>query len=356
MEFGIFVLMQQRGYHQPAEQVLRNALEQTMVADQVGIDTAWFAEHHFSNYALCPSPLMMVAHCAALTKRIKLGSAVCVLPLYHPARLMAEAGFADTVSGGRLQLGIGSGYQDFEFERFGVKLEDASAIFNEFLDVVQLGLKDRIFDYNGKHLQFPPTAIAMRSIQKPIPPLWLATGHPATQRRAIREGHNLFVTALLNGTDKLRSIREGLDNLAAAENTTLARTKVALLRCAFASDSEAEINSYLDCARYQRRISESLRERRAQSEDGYMIREEAGPTDPSLESIRANLPIGSVNYVIERMLEEISILRPDHIAIQTQLGDFDHATTLRQLELWGTRIIPAIRKAIGADTPLATAA
>ena len=79
MEFGIFVLMQQRGYHQAPAELLRNALEQTVVADQVGIDTAWFAEHHFSNYALCPSPLMMVAHCAALTKRIKLGSAVCVL-------------------------------------------------------------------------------------------------------------------------------------------------------------------------------------------------------------------------------------------------------------------------------------
>jgi alkanesulfonate monooxygenase SsuD/methylene tetrahydromethanopterin reductase-like flavin-dependent oxidoreductase (luciferase family) len=356
MEFGIFVLMQQRGYHQAPEQVLRNALDQTILADQVGIDTAWFAEHHFSNYALCPSPLMMVAHCAALTQRIKLGSAVCVLPLYHPARLMAEAGFADTVSGGRLQLGVGTGYQNFEFERFGVKLADAPAIFNEFLDVIQMGLTQRTFEYAGKHISFPSTAISMPSLQKPIPPLWLATGHQLTQRRAIREGHNLFVTALLNGTDKLRAIRESLDAVAAQEGGSMRKTKVALLRCAFASDSEAEIRQYLDCARYQRRISESLRDRRAQSEDGYMIREEAGPTDPSLDEIRVNLPVGSVDYVIERMVEELRILRPDHVAIQTQLGDFDHATMMRQLELWGTRIIPAIRKELGAAPRLATAA
>jgi len=144
--------------------------------------------------------------------------------------------------------------------------------------------------------------------------------------------------------------------VAADEGVSPRRSKVALLRCAFASDDEREIEQYLDCARYQRRISESLRDRRAQSADGYMIEEVAGPTDPSLESIRANLPVGSVDYVIERMVEELRILRPNHVTIQTQLGDFDHATTLRQLELWGTRIIPAIRKELGSDLAFATAA
>ena len=66
--------------------------------------------------------------------------------------------------------------------------------------------------------------------------------------------------------------------------------------------------------------------------------------------------MGSVDYVIERMVEELRILQPDHVAIQTQLGDFDHATSLRQLELWGTRIIPAIRKELGSNMAFATAA
>ena len=114
MEFGIFILMQQRGYHQTSAEVLNAAVEQTVLADQAGFDAAWYAEHHFSNYGLCPSPLMMVTHMAALTKRIRLGSAVCVLPMYHPMRLLAEAGFADTVSNGRLEFGVGSGYQKFE--------------------------------------------------------------------------------------------------------------------------------------------------------------------------------------------------------------------------------------------------
>jgi len=65
-----------------------------------------------------------------------------------------------------------------------------------------------------------------------------------------------------------------------------------------------------------------------------------------MEQLRQNLPVGSVNEVIDKMLEEISILRPKHIALQTQLGDFDQKTMLRQIELWGERIIPAIRKEV----------
>lgn len=349
MEFGVFILMQQRGYHQTSDQVLRNAVEQTVAADQAGFDAAWYAEHHFSNYGLCASPLMMVAHMAALTKRIRLGSAVCVLPMYHPARLLAEAGFADSVSNGRLELGVGSGYQKFEFDRFGVKIEEAPAIFNEFLDIIQLGIKEKSFHYDGKHLQLPETSISLRTKQKPMPPIWLATGHPETQARAIREGHNLFVTALLNGTEKLHQIRQTLTGIAEKQGKDIDDTKVGLLRCAFASNNESELRSYVENARYQRRISEALKFRRAHSDDGFLVKEEPGQNEPSLDEIRANLPVGSVDYVIERLVEEIRILKPKHIALQTQLGDFDQKTMLKQIELWGSRIIPAVRKELGED-------
>lgn len=356
MEFGIFMLMQQRGYHQSSDQVLRAAVEQTVAADQAGFDTAWYAEHHFSNYGLCPSPLMMVSHVAGLTRRIRLGSAVCVLPMYHPARLLAEAGFCDAISGGRLELGIGSGYQNYEFERFGVKPEEAPAIFNEFLDVLQTGMVERGFSYDGDHIRLPLTSISIRAVQKPMPPIWIATGNAQTQARAIREGHSLFVTALLNGTDRLQQMRDGLSAIAAKEGRDIDDTRVGLLRCAFASDDDAEITSYLENARYQRRISEALKFRRAQSDDGFIVREEESPNDIPLEQMRANLPVGSVDRVIERMVEEIRILKPKHIAIQVQPGDFNTRTTLRQIELWGTRIIPAIRKELGVQAPAASMA
>lgn len=144
MEFAI-ILAAQRGYLPSCDSVIRNSVEQAVLSEQAGFRTAWFAEHHFTNYSLVPSPLLMVAHCAGLTSTIRLGSAVCVLPLYRPQRLLAEIGFVDIVANGRLELGVGSGYQQFEFDRFGVNVDEAPAVFSECLDILLKGLKQKIF-------------------------------------------------------------------------------------------------------------------------------------------------------------------------------------------------------------------
>ena len=80
-----------------------------------------------------------------------------------------------------------------------------------------------------------------------------------------------------------------------------------------------------------------------------MLKETPTQQDLSFETMKKNLPIGSVNRVIDRLLEEIEVLKPDQIAVQTQLGDFDQKTMLRQIETWGDKIIPAVNKALGSS-------
>ena len=111
MDFGHFSLMGYREKDYSTERIFSEHLEQVKHADRLGFEIAWFAEHHFSNYCVCPSPLMMAAACASATTNIRLGTAVIVTPLYHPARVLAEIGMVDSLSGGRLVLGVGSGYQ-----------------------------------------------------------------------------------------------------------------------------------------------------------------------------------------------------------------------------------------------------
>ena len=159
MEFGIFNLMGARETEKSAAQVFAEVAEQTRLADELGYHTAWFAEHHFSNYCLCASPLMMVAHCASITNNIRLGTAVLVLPLYNPARLAAEIATADALSNGRLSLGIGAGYQPYEFERFGVDLKQNLEMTEEFAEILDLALNRDFFSYNGKHYRLPETHI-----------------------------------------------------------------------------------------------------------------------------------------------------------------------------------------------------
>ncbi len=347
MEFATFILAAQRGYHQSPDRVIRNSIEQAILSEQAGFSTAWFAEHHFNNYSLVPSPLLMVAHCAGLTSTIRLGTAVCVLPLYQPQRLLAEIGFVDVVANGRLELGVGAGYQQFEFDRFGVNIDEAPAVFSEYLDILLKGLKQKIFTHSGRYMQIPPTAISVRTLQKPTPPIWIATASSKTVARAYRGGHNLFVTALHDGLETLGFLRGIIQTAAGSAGKKVRDAKVSLLRCCYASDDKAEINNYLDNARFQRRLSEALHQRRQQSQDGYMLEEMPTHQDLSFDTMRKNLPIGSINRVIDRLLEEIDVLRPDQIAIQTQLGDLNQKTMLRQIELWGDKIIPAVQKSLG---------
>src|SRR5262249_25129681 len=158
MEFGIFNLMGSRDEHTPTTQVFGEVAEQTRRADELGYTIAWFAEHPFSDYCLCASPLMVVARCAPITPRIRLRpAAVVVLPLHTLARPAAEIATADALSNGRLMLGIGAGYQPYEFERFGVDIARNLEMTEEFCDILDLAFSRDFFSYHGKHFQMPPT-------------------------------------------------------------------------------------------------------------------------------------------------------------------------------------------------------
>ena len=145
MDFGYFGLMGYRERGTPPRRVFDEHVEQVRQADATGLAIAWFAEHHFSNYCICPSPLIMAAHCAAVTERISLAPAVIVTPLYEPARVLAEIGMVDCLSGGRLVLGVGSGYQPYEFERFGVDITKARPMLEEFLDMLHAAFASETF-------------------------------------------------------------------------------------------------------------------------------------------------------------------------------------------------------------------
>lgn len=347
MHFGIFNVMQQRHRSKPSRQVLAEAVEQTRVAEELGFSTNWYAEHHFSNYSLCPSPLMMAAHCAGLTSTIRLGTAVVVAPLYTPARLLAEIAMVDSLSDGRLELGIGSGYQTYEFERFGATLEHSKERTMEMVDLIRRGLSQDTFTYEGAHYRQPQTAINVRPAQQPHPPLWFASNDPPFIHRAVEEGHTIFTSGLLGSDNRLARTRAYMDEHVREAGRDPADLKVAVLRFAFVSDDRKEVEHYVDCARYQQRLAVSLRSRRETVVDGYMIKEEPYEEELPFERLVRNLPVGDVETCAAHMVDVIRRVKPVHIAIQPQLGDIEHKASLRAMERWATEVIPAIEKELG---------
>ena len=126
MKFGIQNLLSIRDWQTHGE-VYGHALAECRLADELGFDTVWLAEHHFSHYGICPSLAVLAAAVARETRRVRIGTAVVIAPFAHPIRIAEEWAMVDILSGGRLEFGLGRGYQPKEFAGLGVSMERTPA-------------------------------------------------------------------------------------------------------------------------------------------------------------------------------------------------------------------------------------
>ena len=330
MEFGIFNLMGAREADKPTAQVFGEVAEQTRLADELGYTIAWFAEHHFSNYCLCASPLMMVAHCASITRRIRLGTAVVVLPLYNPARLAAEIATADALSNGRLMLGIGAGYQPYEFERFGTDIAQNLEMTEEFCDILDLAFSRDFFSYQGKHYRIPDTHIPARPVQNPLP-IYVAGHTQAMFRTAARHGYRVLSSGRVGGAALLAEQYADIVAAFAAEKAPVSRAHV-----------------FAENARYQTRLASSLR-RRQEVMQGTVLVDIPFPDEPPLETIYDNLLIGDVDTVAEKLVAEIHATHPVHVCFSFKVGNTPHKAAMRSMELMIGEVKPKVEKALGAS-------
>jgi alkanesulfonate monooxygenase SsuD/methylene tetrahydromethanopterin reductase-like flavin-dependent oxidoreductase (luciferase family) len=345
MEFGIFNLMGAREADKPTAQVFGEVAEQTRVADELGYTIAWFAEHHFSNYCLCASPLMMVAHCASITRTIRLGTAVVVLPLYNPARLAAEIATADALSNGRLMLGIGAGYQPYEFERFGADISRNLEMTDEFCDILDLAFSRDFFSYHGKHYQMPDTHIPARPVQNPLP-IYVAGHTQAMFRAAARHGYRVLSSGRVGGARLLAEQYADIVAAFAAENAPLERAHITVNRFAHITDSREEGMRFAENARYQTRLASSLR-RRQEVMQGTVLVDVPFPDEPSLETIHDNLLIGDVETVAQKLVAEIHATKPVHLCFSFKVGNTPHKAAMRSMELMIGEVKPRVDKALG---------
>jgi alkanesulfonate monooxygenase SsuD/methylene tetrahydromethanopterin reductase-like flavin-dependent oxidoreductase (luciferase family) len=162
-----------------------------VLAEELGFDGITVTEHH-APLMTCPSPHLLLAAAAVRTSRIRLGTAVTVLPLYHPLRVAEEAGMLDLLSGGRFELGLGRGIPGEALIALGRDLgaDDLQRAWVEGLELVKLALTERDVTFDGEF--FPvtrPTTIATRPLQD-RPPVWLGGASMQTMGLAAAYGWN----------------------------------------------------------------------------------------------------------------------------------------------------------------------
>ena len=180
MKFGVFFTVR---WHEEwtQEQSLLEVLERAELADQTGFDEIWLGEHHFSRHGILSGLFSFTGHVAARTKNARIGLAVVVLPFRNPIQVAEELATIDILSGGRLDAGVGSGYQRQEFEGLGVDVEESRDRFREAVDVIVRAWTEDKLTYDGRFTSVEDVAVLPKPKQKPHPPLYVAVStSPAT--------------------------------------------------------------------------------------------------------------------------------------------------------------------------------
>ncbi|UPY35720.1 LLM class flavin-dependent oxidoreductase [Sediminicoccus sp. KRV36] len=340
MEFALFNLMSLNHAQETPEEVMATTIAAVQQAEALGFDATWFAEHHFTSASVCASPLMMAAHCAALTRRIRLGPAVVVLPLHHPLRVVQEVGMLNLLSGGRLNLGIGTGHQPHEFRSFGVNIAARTAILSEAWDILEQGLRTGVVNHSGVHFQIPPTPIC---IPGTLPPLFLAGGSPELLARAARSGATPLISQGLREAEAALPLKAKAEAGYRAGGFTGRDIPLGIQRYVFVTNDAAEQRAAAEGLLKLARTTLSLRDPVPQR-DGVLMRSLPYEGEPSIEWLLERAPIGPAEKVARILAHDMRVLRPSHMSLYMGFSGLPQGQVLAALERLGRDVLPHLRR------------
>ena len=197
MDFGLFYEIPVAApWHERSEyDAYQAVIAQAVRGEQVGFSHFWTVEHHFlSQFSHCSAPEVLYGAVAARTSTIRIGHGVRLLPFpyNHPIRAAEMAAALDLVCGGRMEFGTGRSATRDELEGFGIDPQETRGMWEEALDVVVGAWTDDVFSWEGRYFKVPPRRVHPKPLQKPHPPLWMASTSPPSHELAGRKGLGLL--------------------------------------------------------------------------------------------------------------------------------------------------------------------
>ena len=203
MELGVF-----HECHRPRSYSETDAFDEIFAhaeaAERYGFDAIWLAEIHFSpTRSVLAAPLVIASALAARTTRLKIGTAVHVLPLSNPLRTAEEAATVDHISHGRFEFGIGRSGIPTSYERFGVPYAESRDRMLEHLEIILKAWTEDTFSYHGTYFSYENVSLIPKPYQQPHPPIRVAVNSPDTFALAGRKGWPIFVAVRLGSLEEL---------------------------------------------------------------------------------------------------------------------------------------------------------
>ena len=341
MKFSIAVNLERSSPQQDSRQVLREMLELVRLAEAGGFEIAWAAEHHTIELMAGPNPFTILMHWAAHTSRIRLGTAVVVAPYWHPIRVAGEAALVDLYSDGRLELGLGRGAFQYEFDRMagGMDQREGGRHLREMLPVLR-GLWRGDFEHHGEIWRFPHATSVPKPLQQPHPPIWVAARDPETFAWAMASGANIMATPLSRPHAEVAILGQRFADTQA--KLAVQRPRFMMLRrsCVYRHEDDWEIPVQVS-AEHNRRFENLFRNVGA-VDNGFpelaAWEQIANKDDYKPETIRDSLMFGTPQQVVAR-LSDYQAAGVDNFCYGASFG-LPHGVAMRSLELFITEVMP----------------
>ncbi len=345
MELGIYSFAETTidpatGSRTGAAERLQHLLEEIALADQVGLDVYGVGEHHRPDFAVS-APAVVLAAAAARTSRIRLSSAVSVLSSDDPVRVFQEFSTLDLLSNGRAEIMAGRGSFTESFPLFGYDLNDYDALFAEKLDLLLALRANERVTWRGEHrAALKDQPVYPRPLQDPLP-VWIAIGGtPQSAARAGMLGLPLAIAIIGGEPARFTPFVEIYRDAWARAGHDPAKARVSINSHGFLADTEQEAAESF-WPRYADVMGRIGRERGWPPPSRAHFDRERGPSGALL--------LGSPQQVIDKILYERELFGMDRFLLQLSVGTMPHAQMLRAIELYGTVVAPAVRKALGHE-------
>ena len=321
-----------------AHQRIQDLLEEIKLADKLGIDVFGIGEHHRPDYAVS-SPTTVLAAAAAVTKNIKLSSAVTVLSSEDPVRVYQQFATVDAISGGRAEIMAGRGSFIESFPLFGFDLNDYNELFDEKLDLLlKINHSEKVTWRGNLRPPINNLGVYPRALNGEIP-VWLAAGGtPASAVRAAKLQLPLML-AIIGGMPRQFTPFINLYKKSWLENGHNAE------------DLQVGINNHMFIGEDGEKAADDFFPYYAQMMDrvgrsrGWqpMTREQFD----FMRSPEGSLMVGSVEQVIEKMIYEYELFGFTRFFAQASLGFVPHEMTIKSIELFAKQVVPEVKKRLG---------
>jgi alkanesulfonate monooxygenase SsuD/methylene tetrahydromethanopterin reductase-like flavin-dependent oxidoreductase (luciferase family) len=287
---------------------------------------------------------------AARTRRLRLGVAISVLPFHDPLRIAEDYAVVDVISGGRLEFGVGRGYQPKEFKGFNIDMAEARGRFLESLDIIQQAWTGEPFSYDGKYYKVRDLAIRPKPVQDPIP-VYVASVSPETFELARQRGFSIMGALLTNSAEQLS--QQMPKHRAALSDAERWRRPMPIMTPMYvgSTNEEALRDTAAECAWYYRTVGKLLPGQGEAMDPSYAyfrkLAERTGVGD--VAQTVARWPIGDADRVSEFIIDLCRRTTADHIICFASIGAMEYRKALANIERIATKVMPRVRAALATD-------